>query len=100
MQSAIQHPQVVSNYLAEEIIARRLLGPFSPEVAQSASWHISRFGVIPKQHKLGQWWLIVDLSFPGDASVNNGIDPSLCSLTYTKVEEVAQAVFALGRGTN
>ena len=81
MQLATQHPEIVSKYLAEEIVAGQLLGPFSLEMAQSACWHISRFGVIPKQSKPGQWRLIVDLSFPEDASVNIGIDPSLCSLT-------------------
>ena len=99
MQSANQHSEVVSQYLAEEIAAGRLLGPFPLEMAQSAYWHISRFGVIPKQNKPGQWRLIVDLSFPEGASVNSGIDQSLCSLTYTKVEEVAQAVFDLGQGS-
>ena len=72
MQSAVDHPEVVSQYLAEEIAAGRLLGPFFREMAYSASWHVSRFGVIPKHSKPGHWRLIVDLSFPVDASVTMG----------------------------
>ena len=40
----------------------------------------------------------MDLSWPEKASVSDGIDLTLCSLTYTKVDEVADAVCHLGRG--
>ena len=43
--------------------------------------------------------MIVDLSYPAGASVNDGIDSALCSLRYTKVEEIASAVLQLGKGT-
>ena len=51
--------------------------------------HINRFGVIPKVHNTGRWRLITDLSHPPSQSVNDGIDPTLCSLTYSSVEQVA-----------
>ena len=41
----------------------------------------------------------MDLSFPNNASVNMGIDPTLCSLSYTRVNEVAATVSQLGVGT-
>jgi len=41
--------------------------------------------------------LITDLSFPLGQSVNNGIDPSLCSLVYTTISEVASLAATLGR---
>ena len=56
--------------------------------------HISKLGVIPKKHHAGKWRLIVDLSSPAGASVNDFIDPSLCSLTYE-----AEFVLRSGRGT-
>ena len=99
MQSARDHPEVVSQYLAEEVAAGRVLGPLPDEMGSGSSWHVSRFGVIPKPHKPNKWRLIVDLSHPAGASINDGIDHALCSLRYTKVEEIASAVLQLGKGT-
>ena len=42
--------------------------------------------------------MITDLSFPEGASVNDGIQPKLCSLKYTSVEAVAATARSLGRG--
>ena len=35
--------------------------------------HVSPFGVIPKKNKPNKWGLILDLSAPAGASVNDGI---------------------------
>ena len=99
MHSVREHPEVVNQYLRDEVRLERVLGPFTVSEAKAAGWHISKFGVIPKRHSLNKWRLIVDLSWPEKASVNDGIDSSLCSLTYTKVDAVADAVCLLGRGT-
>jgi hypothetical protein len=37
---------------------------------------------IPKGHNTGKWRLITDLSFPRGQSVNDGIEPDLCSICY------------------
>ena len=74
-----------------------MLGPFqSPEGLPPL--HINRFGVIPKGLNTGNWRLITDLSFPRGTSVNDDIDPSFCSLSYTTVDDIAAAVTALGAG--
>ena len=57
-----------------------MLGPFLPSDGLPPL-HINRFGVIPKGHNTGKWRLITDFSFPPRASVNEGIDPELCSLS-------------------
>ena len=73
--SATEHPQPVEEFLSGECEARRVIGPLS---ASALSFlHISRFGVIPKSTP-GKWRLILDLSSPRGASVNNGISPELC----------------------
>ena len=95
--SATAHPEVVEQYLTEEISAGRIIGPFSEDVIPE--FQISRMGVIPKGHTPGRWRLITDLSFPPGASVNDGIDPEVCSLQYTSVEKVAREAQKLGRGT-
>ncbi len=95
--SALLHPEVVSAYIRRELALKRMLGPF-PTEGFHPDLHISKVGVVPKGHEPGKWRLITDLSFPQGRSVNDGIDSSLCSLTYTTVDTVADAVFRLGRG--
>ena len=95
--SALQHPRVVSEYLSNEAELGRMLGPFQPGTLEGPSIQINRMGVIPKGHS-GKWRVISDLSHPPGHSVNDAIDPELCSLTYTTVEKVAQRVMCLGRG--
>ena len=54
MLSALEHPQVVENYLQEECRMGRVLGPFDPE--ELPGLHISKFGVIPKSNQPGKLW--------------------------------------------
>ena len=96
MLSAYQHPEVIEEYLEEECRQGRVLGPF--KAGEIPGLHISRFGVIPKPHKPGKWRLILDLSHPEGASVNDGIDPQLSTLSYVSVDDVAEAIVGLGRG--
>ena len=99
MRSALQHPQVVSDYLAKEVSLGRMLGPFPRESTTCLPpVHVNRFGVIPKGHNSGKWRLITDLSYPPGYSVNDGIDASLCSLAYTTVDDIASVVVRLGKG--
>ena len=98
MQSARDHPAVAEEYLEKEIARGRMLGPF-PDTQSLPPLYINRFGVIPKGHNTGKWRLITDLSHPRGQSVNDGIDPELCSMSYMTVEEVAALVSRLGKGT-
>ena len=72
-----------------------MLGPFP--VCAIPHIQINRVGVIPKKTP-GKWRLITDLSFPYGKSVNDGINPDITSLTYIRVDDVAQQVITLGRG--
>ena len=54
--------------------------------------------MIPKGHNTRKWRLITDLSFPLNLSVNDGIDPSLCSLSYICVDQLAGIATQYGRG--
>ena len=96
MSSADENPQVIEDYLSKEVTAGNIFGPCSPSGQPDV--HINRFGVIPKKYQPGKWRLITDLSYPEGTSVNDAIDPALCSLTYTSVDEVAATAAALGRG--
>ena len=98
MHSAREHPEVIDKYLQEELVRGRMLGPFSSS-DNLPPLHINRFGVIPKGHNTGKWRLITDLSFPQGASVNDAIDPLLCSLTHVSVDDIADLVVKLGPDT-
>ncbi len=61
----------------EEIRAGRLLAPLPSSAA--ALCHTSPIGLIPKPNRAGEWRLMVNLSAPAGASVNEAINPDLCS---------------------
>ena len=85
-------------YLDKEKTLGRLLGPFPPTL-HIPELQINRFGVIPKGHNTGKWRLITDLSHSPGQSVNDGMDSTICSLTYTSVDEIAERIVHLGRHT-
>ena len=94
--SAYEHPSVIDEYLATEVSLGRVAGPFaSPPVPLL---HVSSFGVIPKKGQPGKWGLIVDLSSPGGARVNDGINPDEFALHYTTVDQVIRMVSQFGQG--
>lgn len=41
----------------------------------------------------------MDLSGPEGSNVNDGIDPTLCSLSYISIDVIEAAILCLGRGT-
>ena len=77
----------VSEYLDSELHLNRLV-KLSEEEAESVGIHYSPIGLIPKRNKPGKWRLIVDLSSPEGASVNDGVDKELFSLSYTSVDVI------------
>ena len=94
--SAYEHPSVIDEYLATEVSLGRVAGPFaSPPVPLL---HVSSFGVIPQKGQPGKWRLIVDLSSPGGASVNDGINPDEFTLHYIMIDQVIRMVSQFGQG--
>ena len=93
--SAHDHPEVIDRYLANELALRRVAGPFPDNFSGIM---ISRFGVIPKPGQPGKWRLIVDLSAPALASVNDGITLD-SGMAYSSVADAAQIILQLGQGT-
>ena len=69
MPAADLHPTVIENYLSNRLVE-----------IPSALVHALKFGVIPKKHQPGKWRLIVDLSSPDGASVNDFLI-LLCALS-------------------
>ena len=90
--SAATHASVVRGYFSGELEAGRIVGPVEPKWME----HVSPCGVIPKPHQPGRWRLITDLSAPRGSSVNDGIDASLCSLSYARIDDAVAIALDLG----
>ena len=95
MKSAMDNPQVVTQYLESECRAGRVVGLLSIE--EFPFMHISRFGVIPKSTP-GKWRLIVDMSSPEGGGINDGIQETMCSLSYATVEDTTRGIVNYGTG--
>ena len=96
MSSAYEHQKVVTDYLDEECCHSRIAGPFpQPPVPHP---QVNSFGVIPKRHQQNKWWLILNLSSPHKHSVNDGIKPNLCFLSYISIDVIAAVILQLGTG--
>ena len=99
MPSTKDRVEVIETYLAGEVPAGRIIGPLSSSTTSKVKVQINPLGVVPKGRTFSKWRLITDLSFPESQSVNDGIDPLVCSLRYTTVDKVAQAAGCLEVGT-
>ena len=58
--------------------------------------HISPIGIIPKAS--GGWRMITHLSYPSSLSINDFIDPDLCSVKYTSFDQVIEMISLLEAG--
>ena len=97
LKSATDHPEVVDIYLQHELSLGRMSGPYP--TSTYPDMHISRFGVIPKNHQPDKWRLITDLSYPTGHSINDGIPSALCSLSYVTIDDAILKILQSGKGT-
>ena len=58
---------------------------------------VNWFGMIPTLHQPRKWRLILDLSHPAGNSVNDGMEPELCSLTYASIDDTVELVLKMGK---
>ena len=94
----IQNPETVTQYLLHETELGRMQ-KIEPDTATPGRIQISPIGMIPKRNKPNKWRLIVDLSSPKGASVNDGISPAWSSLDYATVDHLSAIILEQGRGT-
>ena len=86
MPFTLQHPAVVVDYIQLKSAAEWTFSPLDQPALLGL--HTNRMGVVPKGHMLGKRRLITDISSSEDASVNDSINPELCFLQHTLVEQV------------
>ncbi|MES9905170.1 MAG: reverse transcriptase domain-containing protein, partial [Sedimenticola sp.] len=95
LKSANENPAIVRHKIITEIQAGRVAGPFS--ATPFVNFRISPLGLVPKKQP-GEFRLIHHLSYPAGESVNDYIDPSLCSVQYTRFDKAVEMVQGLGPG--
>ena len=92
-----RNPAAITEYLQNELRLGRITKCPSGEGHREI--HISPIGIIPKKNKPGKWRLIVDLSSPDGASVNDGISSEWSSISYPSVDHLSKLVLSEGRGS-
>ena len=90
------NPDTVTEYLQQKVLLGRMWK--IPLTILPRGVHISPLAMIPKKNKPGKWRLIVDLSCPHGASINDGSDTNRSSLSYASVDHLAELVVSTGRG--
>ena len=95
--SAYEHQSVVESYIEKEVLLGRMVHITDPSTLPCV--HTSPFGVIPKKHRPGKWRLMVGFSAPDGHSVNDFIEKELSTLSYISIDNIAQVVLQLGKGT-
>lgn len=85
---------IVRQNISTEISAGRVAGPFPTRPLPDL--RISPIGLVPKKSP-GKFRLIHHLSHPSGESVNDFIDPRICSVQYTSFDEAIFMLQDLGR---
>ena len=91
--SATRRPTHVIKYIEGEAAAGQLR-----LVHPSTKVHTSPVGLVPKDHMPDRFRLIINLSAPEGASVNDGIADSLTSLQYSHVADAVVLIKSAGAG--
>ena len=84
--SAEVHAQDLYNKITTEVKLGRILGPFIRKPISNL--RINPIGLVPK--KTGGLRLISHLSYPPGLSINEFIDPKLCSVHYSKFDNAIE----------
>ena len=94
LKSVNEHLELVKEKITKKVEAGLVAGPFKNRPISTL--RVSPLGVIPKKQP-GEYRIIHHLSYPENYSVNDFIDPALCSVTYTSFDEAIKLVQKLGQ---
>ena len=98
---ARDYPEFITNYIKKECSAGRMIGPFT-ENPLSVPLIVSPLNTVPKSSK-DERRVIVDLSWPHGASINDGISKDrylgeTINYHYASVAEICEMVRQVGPG--
>ena len=97
LRSARDNPEIIRKLLCEELLEKRLVGPFSSPPLLNLQCH--PLGAVPKKHS-DKWRSIYHLSFPcvDTDSVNAFISQEFSSCTYVTVDDAINMLRSKGKG--
>ena len=93
--SALAQGPAVGKFLTQQLASGRIIGPLRPQDCPGII--TSSIAAIPKKTP-GQWRVIVDLSGPARASVNDNLRREFTHVAYSSVEDAAMMLHSLGEG--
>ena len=93
LKSVDVHPEIVRQKIKSEVDSGRVAGPF--EQRPISTLRVSPIGLVAKKTP-GEFRLIHHLSFADGDSLNDFIDPELCSVKYTHFDEAIHMVQDMG----
>ena len=93
LKSVDAHPEIARQKIKAEIDSGRIAGPFDHRPISTL--RVSPIGLVEKKTP-GEFRLIHHLSFPDGESLNDFIDPDLCSVKYTRFDEAIHMVQDMG----
>ena len=94
LKSASDHPEIVKQKLQSEIQQGQMAGPFPMQPI--STMRIFPIGLVEKKTP-GEYRLIHHLSYPEGDSVNDCIDPALCTVHYTSFDEAIHMIQDMGQ---
>lgn len=95
LRSIYEKPAIVQQKIEKEIKLGRVAGPFMEKPLPNLQ--VSPIGLVPKKLP-GEYRLIHHLSYPESYSINDFIDPNICSVQYTNFDEAVYMLQDLGQG--
>ena len=95
LKSVDSNMEIVRQKISKELEAGRIGGPY--DEPPFTNFRVSPLGLVPKKEE-GEFRLIHHLSYPSGDSVNDHIDPKLCSVQYTSFDKAIEMVQKLGPG--
>ena len=95
--SAVDHPEVITEYLAKEVAAAHKAGPFTQ--LPFSDFVGSPMGVVAKKHSFPvKYRIIYDLSWPPQDSVKNHIDSDAFRCFYGSFDDAVALIVKHGMG--
>ena len=91
--STVEHKKEVQDHINKELNHGRICGPFNK--IPFDIFQISPIGLVPK--KDGSFRMIVNLSSPKGASINDGIPDSAASVSYTTLSSALNLILKAGK---
>ncbi|XP_033738733.1 uncharacterized protein LOC117326194 isoform X1 [Pecten maximus] len=95
LKSALDNPTALKQKINKEIQLGRIQGPFL--APPFPNLQVSPLGLVPKKEP-NEFRVIHHLSYPGGASINDGINPEEATVAYQTIDDAIHLIKQFGKG--